>query len=271
MLIKIKFRFSEVFFGMMLAIAILAIGLVLGASRHQPPDTETNPKAEQTQTTNKPQPFTIEWLTDDPIAFFTAILCLIVAVQAGLFVWQLIYMNRGLRDAKVSADAALLSARAAIAIELPIIRAVPEKLGFGVSQKTDGSQVHYCSIDTMAFSNLGRTKAFPIDLRCGWTVGGEFPAIPIYRFTKEFMTNVIFEPDQKVIEKLRLIELEIEIPADGYDRIRDGTINFWFYCCFAYLDFMQDRHEIGFCWQRYETFGAGGFWVDPTSSYNRKT
>jgi hypothetical protein len=47
-----------------------------------------------------------EWLTHDGASFFTAVLCLIASIQAGLFVWQLLYMKWGLRDTKITAEAA---------------------------------------------------------------------------------------------------------------------------------------------------------------------
>jgi hypothetical protein len=176
-----------------------------------------------------------------------------------------------METARIGANAADLSARAAIALELPIIRVEPEGLGFGTAQTEGGGQVHYCVIASLLFSNLGRTKAFPIEVKCGWTVGKELPKDPIYKYTKLFKIGLIFEPDPKTTPRLNLNDLMIDLPEGAYDQIRGKNIELWFYCQIGYLDFMQTRHEAGFCWRRFETFGGGGFIVDGTPSYNRKT
>jgi hypothetical protein len=113
MLIKLRFRFPEVFFGALLVIAIFAMGWILGASRHQPANSPTNSAAQQIQPSHKPEPFTLDWLTHDGAVFFTAVLCSIAGVQAALFIWQLVYMNKGLRDARMAATAAGAAAGAA--------------------------------------------------------------------------------------------------------------------------------------------------------------
>jgi hypothetical protein len=46
----------------------------------------------------------------DPITVFTAGLVLVASIQAGLFVWQLLYMRGGMADAKDTAQAAKLTA-----------------------------------------------------------------------------------------------------------------------------------------------------------------
>jgi hypothetical protein len=123
----------------------------------------------------------------------------------------------------------------------------------------------------LKFSNLGRSKAFPLEIRCGWTIGNKLPDMPIYTFSKPFGVGFIFEPEPKVTPALNINEAVIEDAPGFYDRVRDGTSGLWFYCSFAYLDFMQNRHEVGFCWKRYETFGKGGFIADATPAYNQKT
>jgi hypothetical protein len=137
MLTRLTIRVSDLFFGMLLAVAILALGMVLGASHHQPTNTQPNTQPEQHQASNRPQPFTVDWLTHDGVVFFTAVLCFIVAVQAGLFICQLIYMRKGLDDTKIAAiaaknaaDAAQKSANMAVDTERAYVFAGYDKLIF---------------------------------------------------------------------------------------------------------------------------------------------
>ena len=67
------------------------------------------------------------------------------------------------------------------------------------------------------------------------------------------------------------MEFTFDVPVDIYDQLRAKTLNVWFYCNLVYLDFMQNKHDAGFCWKRVESFGIGKFDVDPTPAYNRKT
>jgi hypothetical protein len=166
---------------------------------------------------------------------------------------------------------AALSARAAVAIELPIVRVVPEKFGYGSSLDNDNPRAEWCIIGSLVFFNVGRTQAFPIEVQCGWIVGDKLPDVPSYTFTKSFPINLIFESNPKATEALNINEFELTFAPGLYDGVRNSTVGMWFYCNVVYLDFMQNRHEAGFCWRRYETVGSGWFRQDATPAYNRKT
>jgi hypothetical protein len=189
------------------------------------------------------------------IAIFTTIL--------GLFAISLA------KSTRIAADAAILSARAAIAIELPIIRAVAQKLDYGYVQDETGRRQQVL-ISELFLSNLGKTKAFPVEIQIGCTIGRKLPKAPVYRFTKSFPVNAILEPDQRGVE-VSLSDFEFGAPPDIYNLLRARSINLWFYCNLVYFDFIQMRHEAGFCWKRHETTGTGAFFEDPTPAYNRKT
>lgn len=79
------------------------------------------------------------------------------------------------RSTRIAARAADLSAKAAIAIELPIIRADAGTLGYGTSQDKQGLQRHTCYVGDLKFSNLGNSKAFPIEVQFGWTMDDKLP------------------------------------------------------------------------------------------------
>jgi len=175
------------------------------------------------------------------------------------------------RSTRTAARAADLSARAAITIELPIIRMELESFRYGKNLDGQNPETYYCSIRCLEFSNLGRTKAFPIEVQFGWFVGTKLPDAPTYLFTKSFPIGTIFEPEPETIRELNIFEFMFETKPGLYDRLRDKTESLWFFCSFAYLDFMQSRHDVGFCWERYETFGIGSFKANPTPAYNSKT
>jgi hypothetical protein len=94
---------------------VLAFAYALWISSHQPPrDKISSARHHQIEANETGSPYRWEWGHSDPaVAFFTFGLCFIAAVQAGLFVVQLRYMNQGLADAKEAADAAKDAAIAA--------------------------------------------------------------------------------------------------------------------------------------------------------------
>jgi hypothetical protein len=79
----------------------------------------TDQNVNQRSIKNLPEVFQ-KSMPDDPVAIYTlwlagatCVLAVVAAIQAGLFVWQLILMNRGTNDAKGAADAAAAAAAAA--------------------------------------------------------------------------------------------------------------------------------------------------------------
>lgn len=176
------------------------------------------------------------------------------------------------KSTRIAADAARDAAKAAIAINLPIIRVQPDGLALGDSTDASGVISHSCSVFGAVFSNLGRDKAFPIEVRCGISLR-QLPTEPTYSTAETFLPNLIFEPDLKITPRKNFancianISLEERTALSGFN----SKIPLWFYCCVVYDDFMQNRHEAGFCW-KWSHLGMGMGWrADPTPAYNRKT
>jgi hypothetical protein len=195
-------------------------------------------------------------------------------LTAGLVCCGLIqfgFLIRSDNTARIIATAADLSAKAAVAIELPIIRVVPDRFGYGSSRDNEGPRIEYCGIGTLDFSNGGRTKAIPIEVRCGGFVGDKLPNAPVYTFTKSFPINIFFEPSPAEPSRLWINDFEIALASGDTERLMNKQTNLWFYCCIVYLDFMETRHEARFCWKRHELFGGGALLADATPAYNRKT
>src|SRR6202043_377548 len=101
-------------------------------------------------------------------------------------------------------NAADLSARAAVALELPIIRVMPERFSYGSSLDGGGDnlRINWCVISHLNFANGGRTKAFPIEVQCGWSAGDKLPDVPAYTFTKLFSVNSIVDPTDEELDRI---------------------------------------------------------------------
>jgi hypothetical protein len=196
------------------------------------------------------------------------IITALATVAIAWFTWTLWQSNEKMWEVtKIAADAADLNAKAAVAIELPIIHAEPDQFSWG-RRHGGGPIIDSFGIARLVFSNLGRTKAFPLEVYFGFTVGDQLPETPIYAFSKAFSVDTILEADP-LSKDLR--EFEFDVMPNLFDGLRTSSTRLWFYCNLVYLDFMQRRHEAGFCWERWQTPGAGGFRTDPTPAYNKKT
>ncbi|MGO8912029.1 MAG: hypothetical protein ACLQDM_22250 [Bradyrhizobium sp.] len=191
------------------------------------------------------------------IAIFTTVLGVFTISLAG--------------STRIAANAAARSTKAAIALELPLIRASAAQLGTGGVQETTGARRNVCSVNQLLFYNHGRTRASLIEVQIGLTIGDRLPKEPIYLHKKSFPPNVIMEPNPAVVFEAILHQYDFDAPPDLYDRLRTRSTNLWFYCKLVYLDFMDIRREAGFCWKQYETSGMGALRPDATPAYNRKT
>jgi hypothetical protein len=203
-----------------------------------------------------------EKTTSDPIAAFT----LVLAVSTvGLWIATIGLYFAGEKQIEVAlkaANAAELSAKAAVAIELPVITAFPQFFRWGKTH-------HHCSVNHVTFYNHGRTDAYLAELKCGWITGANLPTVPFYQFTELISVERILK--QNTSADVRTEKFEFAVSADFFDRMRANQVKLWFFCCLVYTDFLQNTHEACFCWERWQRPGDGGFNVDTTEAYNRKT
>lgn len=202
------------------------------------------------------------WTTAEPVALYTAVLSFFSGVLVVVSFVQIRYLIRADKTARISAIAANLSARAAIGLQLPIIRIQPTSLGHGEDPESENCYVHSVTV----FNN-GATKAFPKEIIYGWTVGEALPAKPSYRFSNRFPLNSILEPNGKnVMQNLTGLQL---LKKGEWSKICGGNY-LWFYCTIFYEDFMEERRGHGFCWLW--TGGMGMGWrPDSSPPYNQKT
>src|SRR4029077_1745533 len=126
-----------------------------------------------------------------------------------------------------AADAADRSARAAIALQLPIIRVRPDKLGHGVTAQGERT-IEQCDVHAVTIFNAGTTKAFPKEVLYGWTVGESLPAKCRYAFSKKLGVNAILDPGSG--NTLTFVLNGVHILKRGeWENICRGDF-LWFYC-----------------------------------------
>jgi len=144
----------------------------------------------------------------DDIDAFSTFFIMVFTGNLGFFTISLSGSTR------IAADAAKKAADAAIAIELPVIRAVAASLSYGTHQDEFGDRRHSCSVPELTLANSGRTKCFPVEVQFGWTIGATLPASPVYPYMKRLEINQLLEPDKAV--DIFLSEFEFATPADIY-------------------------------------------------------
>lgn len=264
-MLKLKIRAPELVIGVLLTVAIFAIGMMFESSRNQPASTQANPKTEQIHATNQPESFSWNWLTRDGVVFFTFILCSIAAVQAGLFLWQLKLMRDGMDDARKVAKATEQNTRAAIALQLPFLRIDP----VGLSHHIQNGAIESCRVHFIDIMNQGATRAFPIEILYGYSVGTDLPNTPFYQFSDKFPLNIVIEPSAPAATRKFLTSDYLLEHGQWADICKGNFI--WFYCDLIYEDFMGETRHRSYCW-RWAYIGNGVAWrEDQTPAYNRKS
>lgn len=163
--------------------------------------------------------------------------------------------------ARRAADAAKLSADAAVGIELPILKAFPPDLmsvsqpipenGPYASAVNDGVPTRYSAISFIKYKNYGRTPAFPIVFSAGWSATARLPDAPVYTKSVGINHAVVYRPASEDIEAEYLVDFHstIELIEPEIQEIRQGTSWLWVYGCLKFRDFMNTEREARFCWR----------------------
>lgn len=206
-----------------------------------------------------------EWeLASKRRAFWLGVvMAVLAAVQLVYFVVQLKLMRRSMRDAevaasvaKLAAEAASLNARAAVGIELPLMRAMPGELlaiggpippgGAYGGSITNQSPDAFNAVGGLNIRNDGRTPAFLSSISAGWTATKALPEAPIYRKTTRLSHNAVVKAnDEFYVDEHYGIELtEEERRATSADEAW-----LWFYGALEYRDFLNEMRIARFCWR----------------------
>jgi hypothetical protein len=267
-----RFRAHELFLGVFLTIAVFAMGFLFASSFTTQIQNATQNQTAEHQSANKIENDSGKaqslWVPTDSVGLYTLVLAVFTGLLVAVSTGQGYFLLRADKTARIMANAADRSARATIALQLPIIRIHPENLGHG-DGIIGGQGYEDCSVAAVILSNLGPTKAFPLEILYGFTIGNELPSEPSYRYLESFLPNFILDIDPTTTPRKRLT-MAMPLKPGEWPKILKGNY-LWFYCALRYEDFMGEKHTHGFCW-RWSYVGAGLAWrIDETPTYNRKT
>lgn len=223
-------------------------------------------------------------------AFFALCLLIVAGIQAWIYQKQRTVMEKQLKEAKTAADAAAksanaadLSARAVIRIELPIIRAYGPELidvnrpipreGPIVGTVNDLTPGTFSNVNSIEFRNNGRTPALLSSIKIGWQITKNLPPVPTYSHSETLNKGQIIKADSE--ETIELPRHTITLTQDQIDAVIAKTVYCWFFVSLSYSDFMDDLHEARFCWRWGCPDGAGIHYFasdgNPPVDYTRKT
>jgi hypothetical protein len=198
-------------------------------------------------------------------------------------------MDASIRVAQISADAAALSARAAIGLKLPIVRCdVPtifaaddpfERGGIGASNLF---VYDFHKIIDLEFRNRGETPFYPTEVGLGWLLT-EQPAVELETVPNDpDYTDIHSISGETVVQELfrfpthETFVIRTQDPALKAD-LNGGRKNVRVLAYIKYRDFLGDAHEARFCWRWSQGSRDGryrpGLLVDDRvpESYTRKT
>jgi hypothetical protein len=167
--------------------------------------------------------------------------------------------------AKQAADAAVLNAKAAIGVELPIIifelELHRESGTTGIVTDAPGK----LSILKILYKNMGRSAAEMLRLCVEWRVIDILPERAVFERMIDFAPGSML--DSAVAEQTIPMELQgAEVAA-----IKNKTKSLWVYGFLRYKDFIGDQHQTPYC-ARWD-LGTKRFIYDPNipSTYIQKT
>lgn len=212
-------------------------------------------------------------IVDHPNEFITAVSTIVIAAftallavrTSGLFRetaglraaadQQAKDMKESLTAAKKAADAADLSATAALRVEQPIISMLePELMSITGPVPKDrayacgglhGLPYENCVIPQLAFRNRGRTHAFLSSVHLGYMIAKDRPPRPGQFKTVHFRDGTIISIDTKFNMS---IDFDLGLTDPQREELRNGAI-LWVWCLLTYDDFMDLRLGKEFWWQ----------------------
>jgi hypothetical protein len=220
--------------------------------------------------------FTNLKITDVLVAIFTGLLVLVGLTQAHR-------LRETVEATRIAADAADLSSRAALNVELPFITAQhPELVQLDQLVPTDGPIAgtvvtlipgRYSTVESITFFNSGRSAAYPSSLRVGWKLTKLLPNIPDYLWYSPIDRGARI--DVKDARSFETPRHTIELSHDDIDALIGNRVDLWFFASLGYYDFMETFHQAMFCWRWGCPSGVGEHYFasdgHPPAEYTKKT
>jgi hypothetical protein len=191
------------------------------------------------------------WLRPDALtAWGTLALFFVGVATAIVFIFQSILLKRQIREmvkataaTEKAANAAELSAKAAIGVELP--KLFLTRLNFANDTRTlfDMIQAPYIRI---GMKNYGRTPAFVTSNCIAIYRGKDLPEEPLYwQIANVSAGDSVVESDKDY--EVRDIRHRDPVSNETVFAIQQGELSFWVYGFVRYKDFLGESHEAKFC------------------------
>lgn len=196
--------------------------------------------------------YTAELALSTQRLFFATCGLVIATLGLGLAaVFQSRDMRRSTAAAESAANAANLSARAAIGVELPIVRldrlTLMDVTPGGERPATLGQMLPRRSRIMIQFKNSGRTAAEAITQCLEWRVVDKLPEIPVYDRFFPYAPGVFFPPDDQA-SGVGLQNYYINLADDQYNAIAERRAFLWLYGNVLFRDIITGNdHEFRFC------------------------
>jgi hypothetical protein len=289
----------------MLTRSLIALVLLCGVAFGQSSPSPT-PPAEQHQNSakqhaaakaenNQPaktlrQRFSNIWekTWEEPVAFYTLVLTAFTGLLAIVSFAQGIFLVRADKTARISANAANLSAKAAIGQKLPIVRChtphlwpSPNALHNGSFMGTgDPRDDGFIKVIELNFQNHGETLAYPTEYGLGWLITTKepteierLPPEPDYPDVYSVSPETVFKD---IFDTNRILTFCLALTDNRKAEFKSGKATLRLCAYLKYRDFLETLHEVRFCWRwepsRGESRGMGLVQdFDVPEPYTRKT
>lgn len=184
------------------------------------------------------------------------------------FLTQASQTRSALAIARISADAATLSAKAAIGIELPVLgldspelghleKPIPEGVGYAVITLKEFPG-RYSIIPWMKIHNAGRTPAFLKELAVGWEISSEQPKSPAFKRTYPYSAGEMVKERGDYDAELHF---QIDLTESEIATIKAKESFLWCCVCVKHLDFLRNQHDATFFW-RWNNPGGGMYFFE---------
>ncbi|WP_267386167.1 hypothetical protein [Sphingomonas sp. GC_Shp_3] len=213
----------------------------------------------------------MSWLSPEWVSAIGTTVAALVTIPLWVVSW------RAANAARRSADAADLSARAAMWIELPLItgelgnmlhvgEAVPENGSYG-GQVIDDIPDRFGAITELALRNHGRSVARLELVRVGHFLGATLPGEPNFSRSYQCDQNMVITPGE--VEGIDL-SYTVEVSPDQRIALVANEIAIWMYAEITYRDFLDTIRRCGMAWSYTQMYGEGMYFFQPLTTEEPK-
>jgi hypothetical protein len=273
-----RIRIPEILLGCFLTIAVFAMGMSLSSTGFLP-----NPAIENNATTVEKSNGTSKTVSnpdsaDERVARYTLWLAILTGGLVLVSFFQGYFLIRSDRTARISAEAAKLSAEAAVSAQRPILIINSVNLiAPGIPSISHGMMLPQSLKPAIGFQNFGNG---PAEISAGcleWIVAAkpsDLPLPPNYKNVVPYTTNAV------VLEKGSIpldVSCQIELSSGQLDALNTSQQFLWVFGYIAYKSVLSTSHETRFCmkWVRAREGSDGPFgfvWESATPEvYTRRT